>query len=160
MKENDAAQALPLWINGHAFLTVRPVFQDVLDPLSRKVLRRIPLCGFEEVQMATSAAQAALASWASLGAKARAALLSDVGGALAGYSAHFAGLIAEESGKESTSALAEIDESVAMLNSSIAGADSGVVAIIGNAAMPLLSALRLAVPALMAGAVLVVRPDP
>ena len=160
MKENDVPQALPLWINGHAFLTVTPVFQDVLDPLNRKVLRRVPLCGSEEVQMAMSAAQVVLASWASLCAKARAALLSEVGGALAGYSEHFAGLITEESGKESTLALAEVDESVALLNSSVAGADSGVVAIIGNAAMPLFSALRLAVPALMAGAALVVRPDP
>ena len=160
MKENDVPLALPLWINGHAFLTVRPVFQDVLDPLSRKVLRRIPLCGPEEVQMATAAAQAALASWAGLSPKDRAALLAAVGGSLAGYSAHFVGLIAEESGKESTLALAEVDESVALLNSSIAGADSGVVAIIGNAAMPLLSVLHRAVPALMAGATLVVRPNP
>lgn len=160
MKENDVAQALPLWINGHAFLTVTPAFQDVLDPLSRKVLRRIPLCGSEEVQMATAAAQAALASWAGISAKARATLLSAVGGALASYSAHFAGLISEESGKESTLALAEVDESVALLNSSAVGADSGVVAIVGNAAMPLLSALHQAVPALRAGAVLVVRPNP
>ena len=160
MRENDVAQALPLWINGHAFLTVTPVFQDVLDPLSRKVLRRIPLCGFDEVQMATSAAQAAFASWASLSARARAALLAAVGGALEDYSAHFAALITEESGKESTLALAEVDESVALLNSSIAGADAGVVAIIGNAAMPLLSVLHRAVPALLAGATLVVRPNP
>lgn len=160
MKENDVAQALPLWINGHAFLTVTPAFLDVLDPLSRKVLRRIPLCGSEEVQLAKSAAQIALASWPSLSAQARAALLSAVGGLLAGYSVHFAGLITEESGKESTLALAEIDESVALLNSSVAGVDSGVVVIIGNAAMPLLSVLHRAVPALMAGAVLVVRPAP
>lgn len=160
MKENDVAEALPLWINGHAFLTVTPSFQDVLDPLSQKVLRRIPLCGSEEVQMATAAAQTALACWVGLGAQARAALLAALGNALAGYGSHFTGLVSEESGKESTLALAEVNTSVALLNGGVIGADSGVVAILGDATMPLLSVLRWAVPALMAGAALVVRPSP
>src|ERR1035437_688828 len=96
MFQTDAPLAIPLWINGHAFLTVTPAFQDVRDPLNGKVLRRIPLCGADEVRMAVAAAQAALASWTGLPATVRAALLSAVGDALSSYSDHFARLIRSE----------------------------------------------------------------
>src|SRR5664279_4469866 len=148
MFQTDAPPAIPLWINGHAFLTVTPAFQDVRDPLNGKVLRRIPLCGADEVRMAVAAAQAALASWTGLPATVRAALLSAVGDALSSYSDHFARLISVESGKESQLAVAEIGESVTLLKSVMGRKDSGVVAIVGNGAMPLLAPLRLAVPSL------------
>lgn len=160
MQQNDTPPAVPLWIDGHAFLTVTPTFQDVRDPCTGDVVRRVPLCGVEEVRLAIAVGRVALASWTGMPAEARATLLSAVGDLLGSYGGHFAGLISEESGKEKTLALAEVDESVALLRSALVSLNAGVVAIVGNSAMPLLSALSLAVPALLAGAVVVARPSP
>ena len=163
MLQNDVPLAIPLWINGHAYLTLAPAFQDVRNPLSREVLRRTPLCGAAEAQKAVEAAHAALPLWCAQPATARAALLVAVGEALAGYAGHFARLIVEETGKEQLAAEAEVSKAVALLCGSLtasAPAAAGVVGIVGSAAAPLLDPLRLAVPALMAGAVVVIKPDP
>jgi len=163
MLQTDAPLAIPLWINGHAYLTLAPAFQDVRNPVSREVLRRTPLCGATEAQKAVETAQTALPLWCEQPATARAALLAALGEALAGYAGHFARLIIEESGKEVPAAEAEVGKAVALLcGSSTANAQSatGVVGIVGNAAAPLLDPLRIAVPALMAGAVVVIKPNP
>lgn len=163
MLQTDAPLAIPLWINGHAYLTLAPAFQDVRNPVNREVLRRTPLCGAAEAKKAVEAAQAALPLWCAKPAIARAALLAAVGEALAGYSGHFAKLIVEETGKETPAAEAEVGKAVALLCGSLtanAPGAAGVVGIIGNAAAPLLGPLLLAVPALMAGAVVVVKPNP
>lgn len=163
MLQTDAPLAIPLWINGHAYLTLAPAFQDVRNPVSCQVLRRTPLCGAAEAQKAVEAAQAALPLWCAQPASTRAALLAAVGEALAGYSGHFARLIVEETGKESPAAEAEVGKAVALLCGSLsadASGAAGVMGIVGNAAAPLLDPLLLAVPALMAGAVVVIKPNP
>lgn len=160
MKQTDQALAIPLWINGHAYLTLAPAFYDVRHPVSGEILRRTPLCGADQAQPAVAAAQAALAPWAALPAAERGVLLAALGEALAAYAAHFAALIVEESGKDGALAAAEVADAVALLRCAPIGEASGVVAIVGNRAAPLLSSLRLAVPALMAGAALVIRPLP
>ena len=160
MLQDDVAKAIPLWVNGHAFLTVTPTFHEVREPHSRAVLRCTPLCGGAEVELSIAAAQAVLASWSGMPEEARVALLSAVGGLLATYSEHFATLIVEESGKPLLAAVAEVDRSVALLQCAVAGKESGVVAVIGNRETPLLASLQLAVPALAAGAAVVIRPNP
>ena len=160
MRQTDEPLAIPLWINGHAYLTLAPAFLDVRNPASGEILRRTPLCGADQAQAAVAAAQAALAAWAAQPAAARAARLAALGDALVAYAAHFAALIVEESGKDAALAAAEVADAVALLCSPPIGDASGVVAIVGNAEAPLLSSLRLAVPALMAGAALVIRPLP
>lgn len=166
MLQTDAPLAIPLWINGHAYLTLAPAFQDVRNPVSREVLRRTPLCGAAEAQKAVEAAQAALPLWCAQPASTRAALLTAVGEALAGYAGHFARLIVEETGKEALAAEAEVGKAVALLcgsltaNASAAAGVVGIVGIVSNGAAPLLDPLRLAVPALMAGAVVVIKPNP
>jgi succinate-semialdehyde dehydrogenase / glutarate-semialdehyde dehydrogenase len=156
---NDVPPAVPLWINGHAFLTVTEAFLDVRDSLCGKVLRRTPLCGIEEVRMAIAAAQAALASWAGMSRDSRAALLAALGDALAGYRGHFARLISEESRKELSLAVAEVSDAAALLRSATISKESGVVVVIGSSGVPLLDSLRQAVPALAAGATVVIRPS-
>ena len=163
MLKTDDPLAIPLWINGHAYLTLAPAFQDVRNPVSREVLRRTPLCGAAEAQKAVEAAHAALPLWCAQPATARAALLAAVGEALAGYAGHFARLIVEETGKATPAAEAEVGKAVALLCGSLAvkaTVAAGVVGIVGNAAAPLLDPLLLAVPALMAGAVVVIKPNP
>jgi acyl-CoA reductase-like NAD-dependent aldehyde dehydrogenase len=163
MLQTDEPLAIPLWINGHAYLTLAPAFQDVRNPVSREVLRRTPLCGAAEAQKAVEAAQAALPLWCAQPASTRAALLVALGEALSGYAAHFARLIIEETGKATPAAEAEVDKVVALLCGSLAAkaeGAAGVVGIVANAATPLLDSLLLAVPALMAGAVVVIKPNP
>ena len=160
MFQTDDAPAIPLWINGHAYLTMASAFLDVCNPVSGLVLRRTPLCGAGEVQKAVEAAQSALGSWAELSTTARAALLAVVGEALAGYASHFAKLIREETGKEAGAADTEVTEAVSLLCAAVGGDATGVVGIVGDAVSPLLGSLRLAVPALQSGATVVLKPDP
>ncbi len=160
MLQLDDPLAIPLWINGHAYLTMAPAFLDVRSPASGKILRRTPLCGADAARKAVAAAQDALVPWAAHDAAWRAALFAALGEALAGYDGHFARLIAEETGKDSDAAVAEVAAAVALLRTAVAGKASGVLGIVGDAAMPLLAALPLAVPALLAGATVVVRPCP
>ena len=49
MLQTDISPAIPLWINGRAYLTMTPGFADVTDMATGKVVRRIPLCGASEV---------------------------------------------------------------------------------------------------------------
>ena len=164
MSDTDQPLAIPLWINGHAYLTMAPAFFDVRDARSGEVRRRTPMCGAGEALSAVSSAQAALASWGARAGAERAALLAVLGDALAGYDDHFAGLISEESGKDSALAVAEVGEAVRLLRSAPASATStggsAVVAIVSDDGAPLLGAVRHAVPALLAGATVVVKPSP
>ena len=158
MMHPDDVLAIPLWIDGHAYLTLAPAFLPVRNPVSGEVLRRTPLCGAPVAAQAVAAAAAAVAPWAAQPAAERAALVAALGDALAAYADHFTRLIVEESGQDAALAAAEVAAAIALLRSSPAGGATGVVAVVGDA--PLLSSLRLAVPAWLAGAALLVRPPP
>lgn len=163
MQETDELMAIPLWINGHAYLTITPAFFDVRNPKTGEVLRRIPLCGTAEAAKAVAAAHGALAGWAALATAARAALLATAGDVLEGYAEHFAGLIIEETGREAGLAALEVRDAVALLRGARTAAPSvlaGVTAIISDDTAPLLGPLSRAVPALLAGATLVLKPSP
>ena len=167
MLRAEETLAIPLWINGRAYLTVTSAFQEVRNPVSGKVLRRTPLCGAAETQHAVASAQVVHMSWAALPIAARAVLLDAVGEALADYAAHFARMIVEETGKSEAAAEAEVAASVALLRGvstppsrTREACSSEVVAVIGEAAEPLLGALLIAAPALLEGAVVILRPHP
>ncbi len=163
MHPSQEIKAIPLWINGHAFLTMVPAFCEVRDARSGQARRRTPLCGALEAQAAATAARDALSGWSAATVDRRRALLAVLGDALAGYAAHFADLIAEESGKASTAAAAEVDAAVALLRGATGGKADGpsvVAAVIGDDRAPLLGPLRCAVPLLLAGAALIVKPGP
>ena len=72
----DGPMAIPMWVNGHAFLTVTPDFFTVTNPATGEGLRRVPLCGADEAAEAVKAAQAAQPAWAMMGVPARAATKS------------------------------------------------------------------------------------
>jgi acyl-CoA reductase-like NAD-dependent aldehyde dehydrogenase len=148
MIENDDAPAIPLWINGHAYLTMVATFFNVCNPITGDILRRTPLCGADEAIKAVEAAQGALLRWAAEAASARAALLADVALALEGYADHFARLIVEETGKDAAAAATEVAEAVALLRGAVAGDVAGVVAVVSDDTAPLLGPLSRAVPAL------------
>lgn len=156
----DSPLAIPLWINGHAFLTMAPAFRDVRNPASGHVLRRTPLCGIDEAKAAVVAAQAALVSWQQLTEDGRVELIAALATALSALVDHFAALIAEETGKDPMVARAEVIASVDFLQKPESAEVSGVCGVIGDAGFPLFSGLKPAFSALTAGAVVVVKPDP
>ena len=161
MQTSDDPLAIPLWINGHAYLTMAASFFDVRNPKTGAILRRTPLCGPDVALKAVAAAQAALPQWTGQSPAARAALLAAVGEALAGYAGHFAQLIVDETGREPDLAVAEVSDAVALLRGAASAADSsGVVAVVSDDTAPLLGPLSRAVPALLAGATVVVKPSP
>ncbi len=160
MLETDDPLAIPLWINGHAYLTMAPSFLDVRNPASGQVLRRTPLCGTGEALKAAEAAQAALAQWRAETAVTRAALLAALADALEGYAGHFTKLIVEETGKDADAAATEVSAAVALLRRVPESSISGVVAIVSDDTDPLLGALSRAVSALRAGATVVIKPSP
>lgn len=154
--------ALPLWINGHAYLTMTERFFDVIDPRSGDILRRTPLCGADAAAKAVAAAQAVLPKWAIEQDEGRRELFLAMAEALEGYAAHFRDLITAESGKESDEAAAEVDEAIALLRNpwALTLMAGTVAAVVSDARDPLLGILFLAVPALFAGGVVVARPSP
>lgn len=159
---SDEAMALPLWIDGHAYLMMAERFFDVVDPASGAVLRRVPLTGAEAAAKAAASAQAALPHWA-LGADSeRLPRLVALGEALAGLAGHFARLIAEETGKPLAEAEAEVAEAVRLLAEPWAMSLLGgaVVAVVVDDSAPLANAVALAAPALAAGGAVILKPSP
>ncbi|MCM8595311.1 aldehyde dehydrogenase family protein [Accumulibacter sp.] len=168
MSDHPEILAIPLWINGRAFLTMARAFFAVRDPRNGRVLRRTPLCGVDEAGAVIDSACQAVDHWQTVPRTERGQLLAALADALAGYDAHFAGLIDEESGKGEALATAEVADAVHLLRdtsaeSGRAAADAGhphVVAVVSDDQTPLLGLLRHAVPALLAGATVIIKPSP
>lgn len=155
----DGPKAIPLWINGHAFLTVSDRFHDVVDPLTGETLYRVPLCGASEAAEAVSAARNALPGWAALTVQGRQAALVALAVALDRYTGHFAKLLRAETGFAEERALDEVMAALAALHGSAVG-EAGTVAIVADATRPLAGFAEAAAPALRAGATVVVKPSP
>jgi acyl-CoA reductase-like NAD-dependent aldehyde dehydrogenase len=165
MLSPDGAPALPLWINGRAFLTLTAAFYDVHDAQSGAVLRRTPLCGASEVAEALASAQTAAPAWAAMPAAQRQALLDDWAAALAAYAGHFAGLIRAETGKSAEAAAAEVAAAIASLRAGPASpatpaAAGATFALAWDDSAPLAHATRLSAPLLCAGGTVVFKPTP
>lgn len=155
----EGPKAIPLWIRGHAFLTVSDCFHDVVDPLTGEALYRVPLCGAPEAVEAVASARNAQPGWAALTVPARQAALAALAGALDRYSGHFAKLLRAETGFTEDQSLAEVAAALAALRGDDLG-DAGIVAIVVDATRPLAGFAEAAAPALRAGAAVVVKPSP
>ena len=155
----EGPKAIPLWINGRAFLTVTDAFFDVTNPVSGESIHCVPLCGASEAAEAVGAAQAAQPAWAMMGMPARRLYLSRLGDALEGYSGHFAKLLKEECGFDEARATAEVSDAVAALHGASVG-ETGVFGLILDASRPLAGLAETIGPALMAGATVIVKPSP
>lgn len=156
----DGPMAIPLWVNGRAFLTVTESFLDVVDAQTGVATRRVPLCGADEAREAALAAKAAQPAWAALATAERQAHLAALADALAGYAGHFAKLVRQETGMSETDAAAEVESAVAALRDAAPTDEAGVVAVVTDAGRPLAALAELIAPALAAGATVVVKPSP
>ena len=155
----EGPTAIPLWVNGHAFLTVCDAYFDVLNPLTGEAIHRVPLAGADEAQAAVGAAQVAQPLWAEMGLAARRICLGKLADGLENYAGHFAKLLIGETGFDEARAAAEVTEAIAALRGAAVG-ETGVVAIVVDAARPLAGFAEAAAPALLAGAAVVVKPSP
>jgi succinate-semialdehyde dehydrogenase / glutarate-semialdehyde dehydrogenase len=155
----EGPKAIPLWINGHAFLTVAEGFYEVVNPLTGEALRRVPLCGAAEASEAANAARGVQAAWSALPAAARQARLNALADGLDRYTGHFAKLLGEETGCAEAEALAEVAAAVAALRGAAVG-NAGVVAVVVDATRPLAGVAEVVAPALRAGATVIVKPSP
>lgn len=155
----DGPMAIPMWVNGHAFLTVTPDFFTVTNPATGEALRRVPLCGAEEAAEAAKAAQSAQPGWAMMGMPARRVCLERLAQGLDRYTGHFAKLLIQECGFDEARATAEVGDAVAALRGATVG-QTGVLGIVLDASRPLAGFAESMAPALMAGATLVVKPSP
>lgn len=155
----EGPKAIPLWINGHAFLTVNDSFFNVTHPTTGEAIRRVPLCGAGEAAQAIAAARGAQTLWAEMGLAARRVCLANLADALERYTGHFAKLLMQEVALDEAAATAEVVTAVAALRGTAVG-DTGVIALVVDANRPLANLAEAMAPALMAGATIVVKPSP
>lgn len=155
----EGPMAIPLWINGHAFLTAADRFFDVVDPARGEAIRRVPLCGAAEAAEAVAAAAAAAPAWAALAPAERRERLAALADALEGYAEHFAKLLGQETGRVPADGLGDVQAAVAALRSPGAGAAELLVAVADDG-RPLAALAELAAPVLAAGGTVVLKPSP
>ena len=159
MIRDEGPKAIPLWIGGHAYLTVSQHFHDVSNVRTGVVIRRVPLCGPDELAAARAAARAALASWAGWSEEHRISLLAALGGAAAKYSGHLEGLLSEELGLAPDDAADAVERSVDLLCNASPRDHAGVVAIAGTRELGLVGILQILIPLLAGGATAVICPS-
>lgn len=154
MKLTPGPMVIPLWINGHPYLTVTRKFFDIAPGAASEVLRRVPLCGEEEVVAALTAAAAAQTDWAARMVGERREHLLALADALEAYADHFANLLCEEAGLPEADAIAEVDATLEALRAGQVG-DGGVATLSADDERPLSSLAARAAPVLLAGGVVV-----
>lgn len=155
----EGPMAIPLWINGHAYLSVGESFFDVVNPQTGQALRRVPLCGAGEAAQAVAAARAAQPQWAEMGLNARRVCLTALADGLERYAGHFAKLLGQEVALTDEQAAAEVAAAIAALRAMEVG-ETGIVGVVVDGERPLSGAAAAIAPALLAGATVVVKPSP
>lgn len=156
----NEAPALPLWIGGRAYLTMAPAFRDIQNA-EGEVLRKVPLCGADEVAVAVAGARQVLADWNALASDTRRACIAAVADSLERYAGHFAKLLMEETGREEGLAQAEVQATIACLRQlPVVSGKARLVGALSDNQAPLLAPASLAAAALAAGSVVVLKPSP
>jgi succinate-semialdehyde dehydrogenase / glutarate-semialdehyde dehydrogenase len=154
----EGSKAIPLWINGHAFLTVNDAFHEIINPVTGEAVHRVPLCGAFEAQEVVNAARLAQPSWAEMGMQARRVCLGRLADSLENYAGHFAKLLMAETGFDAARADAEVAIAIEALRAATVG-ETGVIALVIDATRPLAGLVEALAPALMAGATVVIKPS-
>ncbi|MDR2839068.1 MAG: aldehyde dehydrogenase family protein [Azonexus sp.] len=155
----DGPRAIPLWINGHAYLSMGEALYDAVHPQTGAVTHRVPLCGATEAVQAVLAARTAQPKWAALGLNARRNCLAALADGLERYREHFASLLRQEIALDENEAAAEVAAAIAALRDTAVG-ETGIAGIVVDATRPLSAFAAAMTPALLAGATVVVKPSP
>ncbi|MGE5385076.1 MAG: aldehyde dehydrogenase family protein [Betaproteobacteria bacterium] len=153
---SDDPMVIPLWISGHAYLTMTERYHDIGQKQGGAALRRVPCCGRGQVETALAAAEEAQPDWAALTLGERQGFLLALADALESYTDHFSRLLQEEAGLAETDARAEVEAALAFLRAGCVG-DTGVVGFVVAEARPLASFAETLAPTLLAGGAVVGR---
>jgi len=159
LSPNDAP-ALPMWIDGRAYLMMATEFQSVTNAKGQAV-RRVPLYGAEAVAVAVQSTEQAVSVWRAQSVDAREQCFRQLHELLARYRGHFCGLIEDEAGFSHELAEAELEQSLAAIAGPVPElhAAAGVAAVASDGLAPLAAPLRCAVEALAAGWGVVLKPS-
>lgn len=156
----EGPSALPLWINGHPFLTITPAFHTATNPATGQALRLIPLCGGDELALAEQSAQQGQATWQATQPEERYSILSNTAELLEKYASHFAKILQEESGIGDVAANEEINAACATLRSmEKATTTTNPLVIITDASAPFATPIRLISRALASGLCVIAKPS-
>ncbi len=155
----EGPMAIPLWVNGRAYLTVTDEFFNVSHPVTQEITRRVPLCGLDEAAQTVQAARAAELSWAGCGVMARQTCLGQLADALEKYRGHFAKLLRSETALDDEASVQEVQLTVDGLRSAKMGC-TGVSALILDANVSFSRAVAQVAATLLAGGTLVIKPSP
>lgn len=158
----DGPSVLPLWLNGHAFLTLTEHFSTLVSPQNGAPLRRLPQCHTHEVELALRAAQETSPIWQTSSAGQRQAVLDQTLSLLKHYRDHFSKILVEETGCSTEQALAEITATLATAPPAPPSSpkEQSITVILHDATAPLAGPVGLIFSALAAGVCVIVKTTP
>lgn len=160
------APAIPLWINGRPVLAMVPVFHEIRESATQRLIRRVPLVDAELAKTAVTAANHALGLLPA-GMK---NFLNELIIALEELEAHFAGLSAVESHTHLDAGKADVAHAIAGIRAlqsqpvigEVRNAPQGVghsILALAGPGMPLSAALALALPVIVRGGAVTLVPS-
>ena len=159
LSPNDAP-ALPLWIDGHAYLMMAEQFLTVINAKGEAV-RRVPLYGEAAVVAAADSTEQAVRVWQVMSPEAQAECFKSLHDLLARFRGHLCGLLADEAGFSHELAEQELARALAAIAGRINSvhASASIAAVASDALAPLAAPLTCAVDALAAGWGVLLKPS-
>ena len=159
LSPNDAP-ALPLWIDGHAYLLMAEQFHTVVNGKG-DALRRVPLYGDDAVAIAASSTEKAVLTWGQMPENDRAQCFVALHELLGRFRGHLGKLLEEEAGMSHELAEIELAQSLAAIagRSPALSSEARVAAVSSDALAPLAAPLTCVVDALAAGWGVVLKPS-
>lgn len=159
------APAIPLWINGRPVLTMAPVFHEIRESATQRLIRRVPLV--DQPLAATAIVSANQAS--GMLPAAMGEFLKVLAMALQELEAHFAGLSAMESHTHLDAGKADVAHAIATVEALVAepligevrtssGSGHSALALAGPG-MPLSAAVALVLPVIHRGGAVTLVPS-
>lgn len=154
--------ALPLWIQGRAFLTVTEDFIDVCRQGEGEVLRRLPVCEASEIGSAVAAAVEALPGWAAREPHERLIFLQALSAEISRLEKHFVSLLREEMPSAEGDPEREVAQALQVLREWVEPPEAvaDVFAVAAGGGSPLLAPVALIAAPLLAGSTVVLRTAP
>ena len=160
------APAIPLWINGRPVLAMVPVFHEIREVATQRLIRRVPMVDRLLAATAIDAANRA----PGLASSAMKSFLNELVIALEELEAHFAGLSAVESQTHLDTGKADVANALACVRNLIAqptigevrgdqGSGHSMLALAGPG-MPLSAAIKLVLPVVLRGSAVTLAPSP
>ncbi len=110
--QNTPPEAVSLWIDGKPHVAAAGRFADVRNPAQGLVVRRTPLCGAEEVELAVAAAARAYPGWRATRPLERARIMARFREELEASLHPLVRLIVEEHGKSMDEAMGEVERGI------------------------------------------------